>query len=156
MHLFKGSNDIIIVWERLFDINWKAIKGELLSIISNTVRHRDAIQNQANQSQLTALEETHAEPVSQSDASKEEVYRSQRLAVCHWLQPIDPAADQDLFSKIRAEYPGTGRWLLDDETFRGWFDLRYARIPPLLWLTGLPAAGNCSRVTTKERRLKVR
>ncbi|KAK7598537.1 hypothetical protein V3481_000161 [Fusarium oxysporum f. sp. vasinfectum] len=130
-----------LVWERLFDINWKTIKGGLLSIISNIIRHRDAIQNQANQSQMTDSEESHTEPVSQSDPFMEESYRPQLLAVCHWLRPIDPAADQARFSKIRSEYPGTGRWLLDNETFKGWFDLRYARIPPLLWLTGLPGAG---------------
>ncbi|KAF5686302.1 zinc finger C2H2-type integrase DNA-binding protein [Fusarium circinatum] len=138
---FFRSNDTIIVWERLFDINWKAIKGGLLSTVSNLIQHRDAIQNQANQSQMTDLEETHTEPVLESDPFGDEKYRPQRLAVCHWLQPIDPAADQDLFSKIRAEYPGTGRWLLDNETFKGWFNLRYARIPPLLWITGLPGAG---------------
>ncbi|EWG35919.1 hypothetical protein FVEG_00106 [Fusarium verticillioides 7600] len=130
-----------LVWEQLFDINWETIKRSLLSIISSLVRHRNAIENQASQPQTTDLVETHTEPATQSDPFKEETYRPQRLAVCHWLQPIDPASDQDVFSKIRAEYPGTGRWLLDDETFKGWFDLRYARIPPLLWLTGLPGAG---------------
>ncbi|SCV33624.1 uncharacterized protein FFB14_04610 [Fusarium fujikuroi] len=129
------------LWERLFDTNWKTIKVGLLSIVSNIVRHRDAIQNQANHSQMTDSEDTQTEPVSESDPFKEENYRPQRLAVCHWLRPIDPTADQDLFSKIRGEYPGIGRWLLDNETFKGWFDLRYARIPPLLWLTGLPGAG---------------
>ncbi|RBA12653.1 hypothetical protein FPRO05_04103 [Fusarium proliferatum] len=129
------------LWERLFDTNWKTIKVGLLSIVSNIVRHRDAIQNQANHAQMTDSEDTQTEPVSELDPFKEENYRPQRLAVCHWLRPIDPTADQDLFSKIRGEYPGTGRWLLDNETFKGWFDLRYARIPPLLWLTGLPGAG---------------
>ncbi|CVK84365.1 uncharacterized protein FPRN_01929 [Fusarium proliferatum] len=130
-----------LVWERLFDINWKTIKGALLSIVSEIVRHRDAIKNQASQSQTTEFEETHTEPIYEPDPFKEESFRPQRLAVCHWLRTIDPAADQDIFSKIRAEYPGTGRWLLDNETFKGWIDLRYARIPPLLWLTGLPGAG---------------
>lgn len=144
MSNLRDSDDTIIVWERLFDINWKTIKGALLSIVSEIVRHRDAIENQASQSQTTEFEETHTEPIYQPDPFKEESFRPQRLAVCHWLRPIDPAADQDLFSKIRAEYPGTGRWLLDNETFKGWIDLRYARIPPLLWLTGLPGAGNHS------------
>lgn len=156
MQLLRYSDDASLVWERLFDINWKTIKGGLLSIISNIIRHRDAIQNQANQSQMTDSEESRTEPVSQSDPFMEESYRPQRLAVCHWLRAIDPAADQARFSKIRSEYPGTGRWLLDNETFKGWFDLRYARIPPLLWLTGLPGAGNCSRVAIKETRLKLR
>ncbi|KAF5549979.1 zinc finger C2H2-type integrase DNA-binding protein [Fusarium napiforme] len=121
--------------------SYVTFQSGLLSIISNIIRHRDAIQNQASQSQMTDSVETPTEQVCESDPFKEENHRPQRLAVCHWLQPIDPAADQDLFSKIRAENPGTGRWLLDNETFKGWFDLRYARIPPLLWLTGLPGAG---------------
>ncbi|KAF5254484.1 hypothetical protein FANTH_742 [Fusarium anthophilum] len=139
--LLRQYEDFFL-WENLFDINWKMIKGELLSIVSNLVRHRDAIQNQANQSQMTDSEETHTEePVLESDLFREENHRPFRLAVCQWLQPIDPAADQDLFSKIRAEYPGTGRWILNNEAFKGWFDPRYANIPPLLWLTGLPGAG---------------
>ncbi|KAF5690629.1 zinc C2H2-type DNA-binding protein [Fusarium denticulatum] len=138
----RKAFDELVVWERLFDINWKTIKGELLSIVSNLVRHRDAIQKQANQSQMTDSEETHTEElVLESDPFGEENYRPQRLAVCHWLRPIDPAADQDLFSKVRAEYQGTGRWLLDNEDFKEWFNPRYARIPPLLWLTGLPGSG---------------
>ncbi|KAF5577104.1 zinc finger domain-containing protein [Fusarium pseudoanthophilum] len=154
VHLFCKNDEImsfiwgpmrilleITRWETLFDANWKTMKGALLSIVSNMVRYRDAIENQASQFQTTDLEETPTEPVSQPDPFKEENYRPQRLAVCHWLQPIDPAVDQELFSKIRAEFPGTGRWLLDNEIFKGWYDLRYARIPPLLWLTGLPGAG---------------
>ncbi|KAF5558574.1 zinc finger C2H2 [Fusarium mexicanum] len=138
---FFRSNETIIVWERLFDVNWKTIEGGLLSIISTITRHRDAIQYQANQSQMINLEETHTEPVSQLDLPKEESYRTQHLAVFHRLLPIDPATDQNLFSKIRAPYSGTGRWLLGDETFKGWIDLRYAKTTPLLWLTGLPGAG---------------
>ncbi|KAF5593766.1 zinc finger C2H2-type integrase DNA-binding protein [Fusarium subglutinans] len=71
----------------------------------------------------------------------EESYRPQRLAVCHWLRAIDPAADQNVFCKIRAEYPGTGGWLLGNHLFDGWLDPKFAKIPPLLWLTGLPGAG---------------
>ncbi|KAF5590988.1 zinc finger C2H2-type integrase DNA-binding protein [Fusarium pseudocircinatum] len=129
------------LWERLFDINWKTIKAGLLSIISSIIRHRDVIQNQSNQSQMTDSEETHTEPIFESDPFGGENNRPKRLAVCHWLRPIDPAADQDLFSKVRAEYQGTGRWLLDNEDFKEWFNPRYARIPPLLWLTGLPGSG---------------
>ncbi|KAF4946503.1 hypothetical protein FGADI_11141 [Fusarium gaditjirri] len=141
MHFLRDPDDTRLAWEKLFDMNWKTIRAELLSVSSNIARHRDAIQNQANQSQETDSEEHHTEPVSQSDPLMEEDFRLRRLAVCRWLRPIDSAADQARLSKIRSEYPGTGRWLLDNDTFKSWLDLRYARIPPLLWLTGLPGAG---------------
>lgn len=143
----RATDDASTVWERLFDINWKTIKDQLLGVSSNITRHGNAVQSQASQSQVTDSEEHHSEPVSLPDPVMEESYRQQRVAVYHWLRPIDPAADQDRFSKIRAEYPGVGRWLLENVTFKAWFDPRYARIPPLLWLTGLPGAGNYSGVT---------
>lgn len=72
------------------------------------------------------------------------------MTVCHWLSAIDPAADQDRFSRIRADYAhaGTGRWLLDNQTFKEWFDPRFATIPPLVRLTGLPGAGTAIKEPT--------
>ncbi|KAF5971617.1 Pfs domain-containing protein [Fusarium bulbicola] len=48
--LNKHYEDFFL-WKTLFDSTWKTIEDQLLPIISNLTRHRDAIQNQANQIQ---------------------------------------------------------------------------------------------------------
>ena len=60
-----------------------------------------------------------------------------------WLKAASVDSDQYTFSKIREDYPGTGQWLLDNTLFKEWFDPQYPTIPPLLWLSGIPGAGNC-------------
>jgi hypothetical protein len=63
-----------------------------------------------------------------------------------WLKPIDMESEQYHFQQIRARWPpGTapGRWLLDNMTFREWFDPQFTALPTLLWLHGNPGAGMC-------------
>jgi hypothetical protein len=64
-----------------------------------------------------------------------------RQAVYTWLKSIDMEYEQYYFAKIRAQYPSTGRWLLDHTTFKEWFDPQFTTLPTLLWLHGNPGAG---------------
>lgn len=58
-----------------------------------------------------------------------------------WLNPAPVENQQFENAKIRADYPGTGQWLLNNKTFIDWFSPLYPTIPPLLWLNGKPGAG---------------
>jgi hypothetical protein len=58
-----------------------------------------------------------------------------------WLRAPCVANDQQEYSKLRAEYPGTGRWLLSNTYFKEWFEPLCQSIPPVLWLNGIPGAG---------------
>jgi hypothetical protein len=66
-----------------------------------------------------------------------------------WLRAPNVANDQHEFSRLRSEYPGTGRWLLDNQKFKDWFAPLCQSIPPVLWLNGIPGAGELVTGYTK-------
>ncbi|KAM0210011.1 hypothetical protein ACHAQI_006123 [Fusarium lateritium] len=135
-------------WERLFKETWDTCKSLLLDVISSIARRRSSIENQADR---TRDEESQESPLTvevlstaenQSIAETEGRRYHRHLAVDSWLRATKPDNDQYRFSKIREDYPNTGQWLLDNQSFKEWFDPRYPTIPPLLWLNGLPGAGD--------------
>ncbi|RSL89343.1 hypothetical protein CEP51_001245 [Fusarium floridanum] len=133
-------------WEKLFKTTWDTCKSLLRGIISDIARRRSSIENQADRLHLEEPQESPptVDAVSTAetrlDAETEERQLHRRLAVYSWLRATNPDNDQDRFSKIREDHPGTGRWLLNNQFFKEWFDPRYPTIPPLLWLKGLPGA----------------
>ncbi|KAK8008159.1 hypothetical protein PG991_010710 [Apiospora marii] len=77
--------------------------------------------------------------------------------VYNWLRPTNVGLDQASLVEARAEYPGTGQWLLENKLFKEWFDPRFPTIPPLLWIIGIPGAGKtmlASLVVQKARELE--
>jgi len=104
-------------------------------------QYRSLIEKQAN---LSEIEETRRVR-EESNANFKTIIEGQdylrRQAVYNWLRPASVESDQDYFTEIRTEYPHTGRWLLEHEKFKLWFDPQFPAIPPLLWLNGIPGAG---------------
>lgn len=133
------------MWRQLFDATWKTYKSKFASIISNMSRHRSLIESQANISQIEEFQESRRieDDRWETHMRNEELIRSR--AVQSWLKAADVDSDQYDLSKIRADFPGTGRWLLDHSAFIDWFNPQYPNIPPLLWLNGIPGAGERSR-----------
>ncbi|KAF2807330.1 putative zinc finger protein [Mytilinidion resinicola] len=129
------------LWKQMFDATWKTYKSRFSGIISNMSRHRSLIENQATLSQIEDFRESRLIENDRFEAEikNEELRRSH--SVYNWLRATSIDTDQYHLSKIRADYPGTGRWLLVNPTFKKWFDPQYATIPPLLWLNGIPGAG---------------
>lgn len=101
------------------------------------------IENHAGHAHPEQSQESHSIIEARSDTHQEREHR-QRLLVWSWLKATNPETDQSRFSSIRAEHPGTGQWLLENEVFNDWFHPKFVTIPPLLWLKGLPGAGNIS------------
>jgi hypothetical protein len=64
-------------------------------------------------------------------------------AVHGWLKPTEMENEQLYLSRIRADYPDTCQWLLDDETFKEWFLPQHTNtaLRKLLWLNGKPGSG---------------
>ena len=104
-------------------------------------RYRDLIDIEANLAQIEDFQE-HRQVDNdrfETESQNENLQRSR--AVSDWLRATNVDVDQDAFCKIRAEYSGTGRWLLEKGAFREWFNPKFPAIPPLLWLSGIPGAG---------------
>jgi len=133
------------VWKQLFNATWKTFKTRFTPLIDGMAQHREWLERQAN---LSEIEESRK---AQENVNKNfktifeaEDYR-RRVTVYNWFRAASVEADQDHFSRIRAEYPETGRWLLALENFKNWFDTHFPSIPPLLWINGKPGAGKFSR-----------
>jgi hypothetical protein len=61
--------------------------------------------------------------------------------VLNWLGATNQIDDQEKGAAIRAEFPASGKWLLKQDQFKAWFDRDFCSAP-LLWLNGMPGAGN--------------
>jgi hypothetical protein len=104
-------------------------------------RHRALIESHASATQIEEFQQSRRiEDDRYSIAVQNEEMRRLRT-IFSWLRAPDADTDQYNLSQIRAENPGTGRWLLDNQAFKDWFDPTYPKIPPLLWINGMPGAG---------------
>ncbi|KAI3335699.1 putative zinc finger protein [Ustulina deusta] len=143
-------------WQQVFSESWDTCKSRFSSIILNIAQHRSLIESQATLSEIEAVQEN----IQQSRQIQNRQLDDQDLQrirdVHNWLRATNVEVDQDNHAKARAEYPGTGRWLIETALFQDWFNPRFPTIPPLLWLNGIPGAGKtilASLVVEEARRL---
>ncbi|KAJ5768868.1 hypothetical protein N7520_003427, partial [Penicillium odoratum] len=129
------------VWKQLFDATWPSHTSRFSAIIDNLRKHQTLIDRQATIAQIEdeqaarLIEEDRFEVLMQN----EDLERSR--VVFNWLKSPQMDTDQYNFTKVRADYPDSGKWLLDNQSFKEWFDPSYPKIPPLLWVNGIPGSG---------------
>ncbi|RYP19480.1 hypothetical protein DL765_003320 [Monosporascus sp. GIB2] len=129
------------MWKQLFHATWDTYKSRFGPLIDNIRGHGLLIQTQATLSQIEAFQSA-AKLRDAEFRSISEGQESQRLRdLKAWLHATSCANEQKRYSDIRSEFPGTGRWLLDNQSIKEWMDPMYPTIPPLLWLNGIPGAG---------------
>lgn len=130
-----------LVWKKLYHATWKTFKTRLSGLIESMSQHRSLIERQA---QLSEIEEARkAREINEANfqVTFEAQDHFRRQAVNNWFRAPSVESDQHHFFGMRAQYPQTGRWLLELENFKQWFDPQFPTIPPLLWLNGKPGAG---------------
>ncbi|KAI1736472.1 putative zinc finger protein [Xylaria scruposa] len=143
-------------WQQVFRESWDTCKSRFSSIISNIARYGSLIESQASPTQIAELQKSilDCREIEDNQIDEQDL---QRIRDTHsWLRAANVEIDQDNHAKTRAQYPGTGRWLLESTFFKEWFDPRFPTIPPLLWLNGIPGAGKtilASLVVEEARRL---
>ncbi|KUM58863.1 hypothetical protein ACN42_g8284 [Penicillium freii] len=129
------------LWKQLWHATWKTQQSRFSSIISGMARHRALIESQAGLSEIADSQESRrlVDDRHNAEVQYESLRRSR--TVFNWLRAPDLDGNQYNLTQMRADNPGTGRWLLDNQAFKDWFDPNYPKIPPLLWLNGIPGAG---------------
>lgn len=122
--------------------------------MENLLRHRDLIERQANvhHMQETTLEiqaaKVHREKAQAAfDSIRKAEQNSRYLTIINWLSAADILLDHESFIDKRREYPETGKWILDNPTFKAWHDSRNS-LTPMLWLHWMPGAGIFSITST--------
>lgn len=144
------------LWRQLFDATWKTYKARFSGIISNMAQHQSLIESQASLSKIEDFEESRRITDYQFEAEMKNEDLRRLQAVYNWLSATNVETQQDYLSSTRADYPGTGRWLLDNVSFKEWFNPQFPKVPPLLWLNGIPGAGKtilASLVVEEARKL---
>jgi len=81
------------------------------------------------------------------DLEREATHR-QKQQVLKWLSAADARSDQDHHRGCRNKTDG-GHWLLRNKRFLAWIEAT-SDASPLLWVTGIPGAGNCSLKSTRQ------
>lgn len=109
--------------------------------MSNMARHRALIESQATIAQIEEFRESRQTEDARHDLDLKNEDLRRKHVVSNWLKAPDIESDQYEYCKVRASYPDTGRWLLCIEIFKHWFHPQFPAIPPLLWLCGMPGAG---------------
>ncbi|RYP30902.1 hypothetical protein DL767_006034 [Monosporascus sp. MG133] len=146
------------MWKQLFHATWDTYKSRFGPLIDNIRGHGALIQTQATLSQIEAFQRD-AELRDAKLRSISEMQESQRLSdLKTWLHATSCANEQKRYSDIQRDFPGTGRWLLDNQSIKEWMDPIYPTIPPLLWLNGIPGAGKtilASLIVEECRKLRI-
>ena len=129
------------VWKDIFDTTWSRHKSRFSKHITRMASRLDLVTRRATIVQFNTLQNTSAMEDERIRTELENEDLMRRQAVFTWSKPIEMDSEQYHLEKIRAQYPGTGRWLLDHQTFKEWFDPQLTTLPTLLWLHGNPGAG---------------
>ncbi|KAF7532343.1 hypothetical protein G7054_g8019 [Neopestalotiopsis clavispora] len=144
-------------WQKVFSESWVTCKSRFTNIFRDIARRGSLIESHATPAEIEeareSIQESRQAEINEFDEQNERRFGDVRK----WLGQANAEVDQSTYVQVRAEYPGTGQWLLDNQSFKEWFHPRYATIPPLLWLNGIPGAGKtmlASLVVQKASELK--
>ena len=91
--------------------------------------------------QMQAFEQARQTAENEHNRQMQLEEQKQCRRVYEWLRAPNVDIEHENLLKIRREYPTTGDWLLQHKSFKDWFDPDFAKIPPLLWLKGIPGSG---------------
>jgi hypothetical protein len=145
---FRLANGHCTEWRQLFKDTWKTLKFRFSSIVSDIGRHRSLVESEASSSQIEEFHESQRTEDRRFETGMKDEDLRRSEAVYDWLRATNIDTDHYRFSETRKGNPGTGRWLLENPTFKKWFDPQFPAIPPLLWLNGIPGAGCYSNFRT--------
>jgi hypothetical protein len=131
-------------WQQLFHATWKTFRAEFSGLLANIQRHGRLVESQANLLEFEQLfhqmEMGRAAAEAEFQRHKEEEERKRRIAVQNWLSAVSTDVDQERGVTTRKQNPGSGRWLIENNHIRNWFNPELCSAP-LLWINGRPGAG---------------
>ncbi|KAJ5563904.1 hypothetical protein N7513_000146 [Penicillium frequentans] len=129
------------LWKQLFDATWPSHSSHFASVIGNLARHRALIERHATLSQIEDSQESQRLANDRFDIMMQNEDMARSVVVSQWLKSPHTDVDQYNFTKVRLDYPDSGKWLLSNQSFQEWFDPSFPKVPPLLWISGIPGSG---------------
>jgi hypothetical protein len=128
------------VWKQVFLAAWKGFTLKLNGIKENMARHRRLIESRASLMQYEEVRKIRQQEEEETERTRQTDKRRRHQEVMQWLSPFIPDDLQESYRAIRAICPDAGRWFLETPKVQDWLSPRYCSTP-LLWLNGIPGAG---------------
>ncbi|KAI9148085.1 DNA repair protein RAD5B [Paramyrothecium foliicola] len=127
-------------WQQLFTASWRNFTDNVGHIKLNISRSKRMIESQASIAEFEAVNNSRIAAINTFHREKAAQDAHRRTAVLQWLSPFDNNREHERLQKIRSVCKDPGQWLLNDRRFQAWFDTQN-QSTPLLWLSGIPGAG---------------
>jgi hypothetical protein len=105
------------------------------------------IENQASLISYEEIRSIRIHSEAQAFQRRQADLEWRQIVVKNWLSVSSHVNEQDKGAAIRAEFPMSGDWLLQQDQFKAWFDRDFCSAP-LLWLNGKPGAGKMMLFST--------
>ena len=129
------------MWKQLFQATWKTFRTRFHGILENLRRHKSLVESQASLLHFDEFQRARTAAEAEVRRIRAEEEKQRQVAVRTWLSAASTEVDQENYASIRAEYPDTGRWLLNQTYVQAWCDPD-STSTPLLWMKGIPGAGS--------------
>ncbi|KAF7918225.1 uncharacterized protein EAE98_009837 [Botrytis deweyae] len=154
----------VSAWKQIFRATWKDFNSKFRHILDGLARHKALVESQATilqfekqqkdytkaKTSISMIQESilriqeyqreHLNHKKQFEAIEKEDTKRQRLALLDWLASTDPIPDHEFAVSMRADYPSSGNWILQENKIKAWLDPQQLTVP-LLWINGIPGAG---------------
>lgn len=142
---------------------WKNFETRFRSLLSSLNQHRQLIAHQAEAihyqqyqqdsqaifNHIQQYEQDRIRNIENRERQEESEAQKKYLEVLQWFSAADTTmSDQEEFTRIRREYPGSGDWILKKEKIRNWQE-DDTPTSSILWLNGKPGAGNSPVIVAK-------
>ncbi len=156
-------------WKQVLKADWADFGIRFEGILTNLRHHKDLAETLARHISTNKSSDIDLHLLQRLNASSQERDRrhielaieeakladSKYLRVMDWLVSKRPGegessqeqiVDHESFCKVRRENPGSSDWLMQEEKLSDWMETEIPR-EPVLWLTGIPGAGEYSAFT---------
>lgn len=132
----------LIDWRTLFHALWPVKKIEVSEIVNRIGKTATKIIQHANAAEIEDFQVERRLAESRFNDTRENEKNERRQKVAYWIRAPTIEGIHKKFFETRIDYPDTGKWLFGVDSFKDWFDLDDAHIPPLLWMNGDPGSGS--------------
>jgi hypothetical protein len=139
---------LLPAWQQLFRASWKDFETRIGHILESLEHHKKLVESEATLYEIRAAQTRRATAETQFEELTNQEDKRRRIAVAAWLDGAKSHLDQLETKATREAYPQSGRWLLDRPKMKTWLDFR-SRHKPLLWLRGIPGAGNFCHILSQ-------
>jgi hypothetical protein len=132
---------ILEVWKQVFHATWNSLHAEFRHIRDDLVRHKSLVERRANIVEFEEIRAIKARIDEEFTQQRKNNQLNQRIAVRQWLNGARVEEDYEAKSSARHQYTGACRWIMKEREFERWSDID-STASSVLWITGIPGAGN--------------